>query len=85
MTQDAKGKTKGLSMVCLEKCGSSKDLMVMPIGKRSTKKKEGGSTIGSNKRKGKVHLGEDAKVRWKRRACKKVHVSNFPLGEGQSR
>ena len=34
---EEKGKTKVLSLVCLEKCESSKDPMVMPIGKRSTK------------------------------------------------
>ena len=41
LTQDEKGTTKVLSVVCLEKCGSLKDPIVMPIGKKSTKEKEG--------------------------------------------
>ena len=57
-----KGKTKVLSVVRLGKSGS-KDPVVMPIGKRSTKEKEGRSATGPSKKKGKVHEGEDAKVK----------------------
>ena len=83
MKQDEKGKTKVLSVVCLEKSGS-KDPVVMPIGKRSTEEKEGRSAAGLSKKKGKMHEGEDAKVKQKRRARRKFHVLDFPLGEGQS-
>ena len=83
LTAEEKGKTKVLSVVRLEKSGS-KDPVVMPIGKRSTEEKEGRSAAGPSKKKGKMHEGEDAKVKWKRRARWKFHVSDFPLGEGQS-
>ena len=56
----------------------------MPIGKRSTEEKEGRSAASPSKKKGKVHKGEDAKVKQKRRARRKFHVSSFPLGEVQS-
>ena len=62
LTVEEKGKTKVLSMVRLEKCGS-KDPVVMPIGKMSTKEKEGKSGVGPSKKKGKMHEGEDAKVK----------------------
>ena len=82
LTAEEKGKTKVLSVVRLEK-SESKDPVVMLIGKRSTKEKEGRSAAGPSKKKGKMHEGEDAKVKQKRRACWKFHVSNFPLGDGQ--
>ena len=31
-----------------------------------------------------MHKGEDAKVKWKRRARRKFYVPNFSLREGQS-
>ena len=83
MIAKEKGKAKVVSVVCLEKCGS-KDLVVMTIGKRGTKEKEGRIATGPSKKKGKINKGEDAKVKQKRRARRKFHVSNFPLGEGQS-
>ena len=36
------------------------------------------------KKKEKSHEGEDVKSKCKRRPRRKFHVSNFPLGEGQS-
>ena len=38
-------------MVCLEKCESSNDPLVMLIGKRSTKEKEGRSASRASKKK----------------------------------
>ena len=35
-------------------------------------------------KKGKIHEGDDMKAKRKQRLRKKFHVSNFPLGEGQS-
>ena len=83
LTAKEKGKTKVVSAVCLEKSGS-KDPVVMLIGKRSIEEKEGRSAVGPSKKKGKMHKGEDAKVKRKRKARRKFHVSDFPLGEGQS-
>ena len=60
---EEKGKAKILSVVCLEKCKSSKDPVVMPIGIRHTEEKEGRNSAGLSKKKGKVHKGEDAKVK----------------------
>ena len=57
--------------------------MVMPVGKRSTEEKEGRNGAGPSKKKGKSHEGEDVKAKRKRRARRKFHVSDFPLGEGQ--
>ena len=75
-------------MVCLEKCGSIDDLVVMPIGKNSIEEKEGRSAASPSKKKGKVHEGKDVKVKQKKRACKKFHVLDFPLDfpltQGQS-
>ena len=81
LTAKEKGKTKVLSVVRLEKSGS-KDPVVMPIAKRSTKEKEERSAAGLSKKKDKMHKGEDAKVKQKRRARRKFHMSDFPLGEG---
>ena len=53
-------------------------------GKRTTEEKEGTSVAGPRKKKGKSHEGEDVKAKWKQRPCRKFHVSNFPLGEGQA-
>ena len=55
----------------------------MPVGKRSTEEKEGRNGAGPSKKKGKSHEGEDVKAKRKRRARRKCHVSDFPLGEGQ--
>ena len=55
-------------MVCLEKSKASKDPVVMPVGKRNTKEKEGRSVADLSKKKGKVQEGEDVKVKQKRRA-----------------
>ena len=72
-----------MNIVGLEKIGESKEPVVMPIGKRTTDEKEGRSPAGPSKKKGKVYEGEDAKAKRKRRARRKFHVSDFPLGEGQ--
>ena len=80
MTAKEKGKKKVLSVVKLEKI---EDLVVMPIGKRTTKKKEGRSPASSNKKKGKSHKDEDVEAKRKRRAHKKFHVPDFSLGDGQ--
>ena len=71
-------------MVHLEKSKASKDLVVMPVGKRSTEEKEGRSVARPSKKKGKVHEGEDVKVKQKRTVPWKFHMLDFPLGEGQS-
>ena len=55
----------------------------MPIGNRTKDEKEGRSLAGPSKKKGKVYEGEDAKAKQKRSACRKFHVSDFPIGEGQ--
>ena len=72
-----------LSVVGLEKVAANEDPVVMPVGKRSTEEKEGRNGAGPSKKKGKSHEGEDVKAKRKRRACRKFHVSDFPLGEGQ--
>ncbi|MCO5604219.1 hypothetical protein L7F22_058382 [Adiantum nelumboides] len=82
-TTKENGKAKVLSVVKLEKTSVLEDSLVMPIGKRTTEEKEGRSGAGPSKKKGKVHEGEDAKVKRKRRARRKFHVTDFPLGEGQ--
>ena len=74
MTTAEKGKIKVLSVVHLEKCESSKNPVVMPIGKRSIEEKKGRSALGPSKKKGKMHKGEDAKVKQKTRARRKFHV-----------
>ena len=56
----------------------------MTIGKRTTEEKEGRGVAGPSKKKGKSHEGEDVKAKHKRRACTRFHVSDFPLGDGQS-
>ena len=56
----------------------------MPIGKRTTEEKEGRRGAGPKKKRGKSHEGEDVKAKRKRRPRRKFHVSDFPLGEGQS-
>ncbi|RYA73815.1 hypothetical protein DD595_24815, partial [Enterobacter cloacae complex sp. 4DZ3-17B2] len=83
LTQEEKGKTKVLSVVTLEKASKQEDTLVMPIGKRTTEEKEGRSVPGPSKKKGKSHEGEDVKAKRKRRARRKFHVSDFPLGDGQ--
>ena len=55
----------------------------MPIGKRTTEEKEGRGVAGPSKKKGKAHEGEDVKAKRKRRARRRFHVSDFPLGDGQ--
>ena len=50
-------------MVCLEKFEAFEDPIVIPIGKRSIKEKEGRSVVGPSKKKGKDHEGEDVKVK----------------------
>ena len=83
LTQEEKGKTKVISVVTLEKAAKLEDPLVMPIGKRTTQDKEGGNGAGPSKKKGKSHEGEDVKAKRKRRARRKFHVSDFPLGDGQ--
>ncbi|MCO5548055.1 hypothetical protein L7F22_001511 [Adiantum nelumboides] len=39
--------------------------------------------LSPSKKKGKAHEGEDVKAKRKRRARRKFHVLDFPLGEGQ--
>ncbi|MCO5552989.1 hypothetical protein L7F22_006509 [Adiantum nelumboides] len=82
-TTEEKGKAKVLNVVKLEKTSVLEDSLVMPIGKRTTEEKEGRSGAGPSKKKGKVYEGEDVKVKRKRRARRKFHVTDFPLGEGQ--
>ena len=83
LTTADKGKTKVLSVVGLEKVVANEDPLVMPVGKRSREEKEGRNGVGPSKKKGKSHEGEDVKVKRKRRACSKFHVSDFPLGKGK--
>ncbi|MCO5601602.1 hypothetical protein L7F22_055725 [Adiantum nelumboides] len=80
---EEKGKAKVLNVVKLKKTSVLEDSLVMPIGKRTTEEKEGRSGAGPSKKKGKVYEGEDVKVKQKRRARRKFHVTDFPLGEGQ--
>ena len=55
----------------------------MPIRKRTTKEKDGRGVVGLSKKKGKAHEGEYVKAERKRRARRRFHVSDFPLGDGQ--
>ena len=50
LTAADKGKTKVLSVVGLEKVVANEDPVVMPIGKRSTKEKEGRNGAGPSKK-----------------------------------
>ena len=89
LTQEEKGKTKVLNVVRFEKAVVIDEPHVMPVdqmpvGKRTTEEKEGRSAPGPRKKKGKSHEGEDVKAKRKRRPRRKFHVSDFPLGEGQS-
>ena len=84
LTKEEKGKTKVLNVVTLEKVAMPEDPLVMPIGKRTTEEKEGRGTAGPSKKKGKAHEGEDVKAKIKKRARRKIHVLDFPLGYGQS-
>ena len=82
-----KGKTKVLNVVWFEKATVLDEPLVMPvdqmpIGKRTTKEKEGRGVASPSKKKRKAHEGEDVKARTKRRSCRKFHVSYFPLGDG---
>ena len=78
-----------LNVVHFEKAIVIDEPHVMPVdqmlvGKRTTEEKEGRSAPGPRKNKGKSHEGEDVKAKRKRRPRRKFHVSDFPLGEGQS-
>ena len=89
LTREEKGKTKVLNVVRFEKAIVMDEPHVMPVdqmpvGKRTTEEKEGRSAPGPRKKKGKSHEGEDVKAKRKRRPRRKFHVSDFPLGEGQS-
>ena len=55
----------------------------MPSGKRTTYDEEGENGTGPSRKKGKSHEGKDVKAKRKKRACRKFHVSNFPLGDRQ--
>ena len=83
LTQEEKGKTKIVNMLGLEEVSNLEDPLVMPIGKRTTEEKEGRSGTGPSKKKVKSHEGEDVKAKRKRRARRKFHVLDLPLGEGQ--
>lgn len=82
LTQEEKGKTKVVNMLRLEKISSASDPVVMLVRKRG-EEEERRTRAGSRKKKDKVHEGEDVKARRKRRACRKFHVADFPLGDGQ--
>ena len=82
LTATEKGKAKVISVVSLEKSAKLEETLVMPIGKRTTEEKEGRGVAGPSKKKGKAHEGEDVKAKHKRRACRRFHVSDFPLGGG---
>ena len=83
LTAAEKGKAKVISVVSLEKSAKLEETLVMPIGKRTTEEKEGRGVAGPSKKKGKAHEGEDVKAKRKRRARRRFHVSDFPLGDGQ--
>ena len=72
-----------MNIVRLEKSAKYDDPVVMPMGKRTTEEKEGRSPTGPSKKKGKSHEDEDVKAKRKRRASRKFHVIDSPLGEGQ--
>ena len=63
-----------LSVIGLEKVAANEDLVVMPVGKRSTEEKEGRNGAGPSKKKGKSHEGEDVKAKRTRRARQKFHL-----------
>ena len=71
-----------VNVVTLEKV-VKQDADVMPLGKITTKEKEGHSALGSSMKKGKEKEGEDAKVKRKRKPRRKFKVLDLPLGEGQ--
>ena len=84
MTREEKNKTKILNVVKLEKTETLEEPLLMPIGKRTIEEKEGRSGAGPSKKKGKSNEGEDVKAKQRRRARRKFHVSDFPIGDGQS-
>ena len=53
------------------------------MGRGPQKRREGRGVAGPSKKKGKAHEGEDVKAKRKRRARRRFHVSDFPLGDGQ--
>ena len=72
------GKEKMLNVVRLERTSIAvEEPVVMPLRKRDT------DEAGPSKKKGKSQEGEDVKAKRKRRARRKFHVSDFPLGDGQ--
>ena len=83
LIEEEKEKAKILNIVCLERSAKCEDPMVMPVGKRTTEEKEGRGPQSIDKKKGKSHEDEDVKAKRKRRSCRKFHVTDFPLGEGQ--
>ncbi len=80
---DEKGKAKMLNVVCLKRKTTVDEPMVMPVRKRDTAEKERRDEARPSKKKGKSHEGKDVKAKRKRRARRKFHVSDFPLGDGQ--
>ena len=83
MKAEEKGKTKVLSVVKVDKIEPMEDPVVMPNEKRTIEKKEERSPAGRSKNKEKRHKDEYVKAKRKRRACRKFHVTESPLGEKQ--
>ena len=69
-------------MLGLENISGARDPVVMPVRKRD-EEEERRTRAGSRKKKGKAHEGEDVKAKRMRRARRRFHVTDFPLGDGQ--
>ena len=83
LTTDEKGKAKVLNVVRLKKTTTINEPVVMPVIKRDTQEEEGRNGAGPSKKKGEAHEGKDVKAKRKRQVCRRFHVIDFPLGDGQ--
>ena len=82
-TAEEKGKGKALNVITLGKA-KKKEAEVMPIGKRTTDKRDNIGVPGPSKKRGKAKEGDDATTKKKRRPRRHFQVSDFPMGVGQA-
>lgn len=82
---EEKGKTKVVNVITLEKSKKEEEADAMLVGKRTTAEREPNRGVaGPSKKKGKMKEGDDITTKKKRAPRRKFHVSDFPLGDGQS-
>lgn len=82
-TAEEKGKGKAVNVITLEKT-KKRETNVMPIGKRTTDKRDNRGIPGPSKKKGKMKEGDNATTKKKRRPRRHFQVSDFPMGVGQT-